>query len=159
MVGANVNLGNMDRTCPSRWNACGSDCTATRSSSTCEALAEGKRLVGDTVEKTNSTSMQPPVPTITPREIQQWQQDGQAFSFWTSEIHEVTVSRLTVHIPMAFNRAGKPKFHGRIPSWCIAVRVPVRQRPSVAMTKYGFDNLYSLGAASPLVCCVPEEVG
>ena len=48
--------------------------------------------------------MQPPVPTITPREVQQWQQDGQAFSFLDiREIHEVTVSRLTeVHIPMAF---------------------------------------------------------
>ena len=72
--------------------------------------------------------MQPPVPTITPHEVQQWKQDGQAFSFLDiREIHEVTGSRLTeVHIPMAFCLSRQAE----IPR-CIAAPGRDRQRPSV----------------------------
>ena len=109
--------------------------------------------------------MQPSVPTITPREVQQWQQDGQAFSFLDiREIHEVTVSRLTeVHIPMAFCLSRKseiPRSHPVV----VYCRAGGRSAATVRalMTKYGFDNLYSLEGGITAWCAAfspEEEVG
>ena len=109
--------------------------------------------------------MQPPVPTIAPREVQQWQQEGQAFSFLDiREIHEVTVSRLTeVHIPMAFclsSQAEIPRSHPVV----LYCRAGGRSAATVSalMTKYGFDNLYSLEGGITAWCAVfspEEEVG
>ena len=109
--------------------------------------------------------MQPPVPTITPHEVQQWKQDGHAFSFLDiREIHEVTVSRLTEdHIPMAFclsKQAEIPRSHPVV----VYCRAGARSAATVCalMTKYGFDNLYSLEGGITAWCAAfspEEEVG
>ncbi|MBO75532.1 MAG: sulfurtransferase [Flavobacteriales bacterium] len=109
--------------------------------------------------------MQPPVPTITPHEVQQWQADGKGFSFLDiREIHEVTVSSLTQsHIPMAFclsRQAEIPRTHAVV----VYCRSGARSAATVSalMTKYNFDNLYSLEGGITQWCavfCPEKEVG
>lgn len=87
------------------------------------------------------------VPVITPREAQQWKVDGKDFAFVDiREIHEVTVSRLTdMHIPMAFclSRQAEIPRDKPVVFYC---RTGGRSAATVSalMTKYGFENLYSL---------------
>ena len=109
--------------------------------------------------------MQPPVPTITPREVQQWQQDGQAFSCLDiREIPEVTVSRLTaIHSPRALGLS-RPAESPRSPPVVVYCRAGARSAATVSalMTKYGFDNLYSLEGGITAWCAAfspEEEVG
>ena len=87
------------------------------------------------------------VPVITPREVQQWKLDGKDFAFLDiREIHEVTVSRLTdTHIPMAFCLSRQDEIPRDKPV-VIYCRTGGRSAATVSalMTKYGFDNLFSL---------------
>ena len=106
--------------------------------------------------------MQTPVPTVTPREVHQWQLDGKEFSFLDiREIHEVNVSRLTeTHIPMAFclsRNAEIPRTHPVV----VYCRAGARSAATVSalMTKHGFDNLFSLEGGMTAWCAAfsPEE--
>ena len=106
-----------------------------------------------------------PVPVISPQEVNQWKVDGKAFAFLDiREIHEVTVSRLTdLNIPMAFCLSRQAEIPRDIPV-VIYCRTGGRSAATVSalMTKYGFDNLYSLegGITAWIAAFSPEqEVG
>ncbi|HBP44788.1 MAG TPA: sulfurtransferase [Flavobacteriales bacterium] len=109
--------------------------------------------------------MKPPVPTITPRAVRQWQEECKVFSFLDiREIHEVTVSRLTeFHLPMASclrRQAEIPRTHPVV----LYCRTGERSAATVSalITKHGFDNLHSLEGGMTAWCAVfspEEEVG
>ena len=107
----------------------------------------------------------PTVPTITPQQLLHWQKEGVAFAFLDiREAHEVVVSRLTeLNIPMAFCLARNAEIPRDLPV-VIYCRTGGRSAATVSalMTKYRFENLYSLegGIAGWFAHVNPEmEVG
>jgi rhodanese-related sulfurtransferase len=87
------------------------------------------------------------VPSVTPKEVHQWQLEGKPFAFLDiREIHEVAVSRLTkLNIPMAFCLARQAEIPRDLPV-VLYCRTGARSTATVSalMTKHGFDNLFSL---------------
>ncbi|MFZ8836072.1 MAG: rhodanese-like domain-containing protein [Flavobacteriales bacterium] len=87
------------------------------------------------------------VPTLSPSQVHQWKENGTSFAFLDiREIHEVTVSRLTdFHIPMAFCLSRQAEIPRELPV-ILYCRAGGRSAATVSalITKFGFENLYSL---------------